>query len=240
MKNSPIKSWPSRIAASALLTIIITLITLAPLEIHAVPNQGPDGGGGGVGCDADGICNAGQCSNDPDCPAEIPKDADDSPTRPVSSVDTIDCTATQTDDINAAAAALSNNWNSFEQAVETATGKNIGNCLRKRFQENGKVKCVAKYKCHTENGKKKCTLGSGPGLKKRVKFFQTFLDITAAITDETKRRGCYAALMVHEFSHTCEHYAESGPESRALATQDYWNSTYGESLDIANDCGMND
>jgi hypothetical protein len=207
-------------------------------EIHAVPVEDADNGGGSVGCDADGICNVGQCSSDPDCPAEL--ETNDPPPRPVSSVDTIDCTTTQTDDINAAAAALSNSWNSFEQAVEAATGNNVGSCLRERFQENGKVKCVDKYKCHTANGKQKCKLGFGPGLKKQVKFFQTFLDKTAAIDDETERRGCYAALMVHEFSHTCEHYAESGPESRALATQDYWNSTYDVSLNIASSCGMND
>jgi hypothetical protein len=240
MKIVDVKKRLSRVRSATLSTMVVMLFSFAPPEIQAVPNQTPDNGGGSVGCGADGICNAGQCSSDPDCPADIPKNTDDSPSRPISSVDTIDCSDAQEDNINGAASALSNNWNSFEQALETSTGNKVGQCLRKRFQENGKVKCVAKYKCDTKNGITKCTLGFGPGLKKQVKFFQTFFDKVDGISSETKRRGCYAALMVHEFSHTCEHYAESGPESRALATQDYWNSTYGESLNIANDCGMND
>jgi hypothetical protein len=48
--------------------------------------------------------------------------------------------------------------------------------------------------------------------------------------------------MTHEFSHTCEHYAEALPEARALAAFDYWKGRFSasSSLDIEKDCGMND
>ena len=241
MKKSTYASMrPSR-DTRWLATIIMLILGFASMKLQAVPGELPDTGGGSIGCGSDGICNIGQCSNDPDCPGGVGSEGGGGNTdpRPSSAVDTIDCTVGQTDDINAAASALANDWNNFERSVEAATGRNIGNCLQNRFQQNGKVLCVADYNCKNVNGVNKCKLGFGPGLKKRIKIFQTFFDNVAGLSD-SKRRGCYAALMVHEFSHTCEHYAEGGPEARAVATGDYWNTTYGSSVQTDNDCGMND
>ena len=48
--------------------------------------------------------------------------------------------------------------------------------------------------------------------------------------------------MTHEFSHTCEHYKEKGPEARAVSAFDYWKGRFPVSsgLTVDGDCGLND
>ena len=159
--------------------------------------------------------------------------------------ETIDCTDTESSDMRAVAWNIADDWNNFSKALESSTGQTVGSCLQKRFAEDGKVQCVHTPKCKN-NGK--CKLGFGGGLGSKIKIFQTFFDNIEYTPQPDRRprpqpdrRACYAALMTHEFSHTCEHYAEKGPEARAVAALDYWKGRFGVTSDLkVEDCGMND
>lgn len=156
--------------------------------------------------------------------------------------ETIDCNDTEDLDLRAVAWNIADDWAKFSSAVETATGDNIGSCLADRFAKNGKVQCVHKYDC--KDGGNKCLLGHAFGLERKIKIYQTFFDNIGAL-QQADRRACYAALMTHEFSHTCEHYAEKGPEARAVAAFNYWKGRFAVSSTLAIDsnsfgCGMND
>ena len=159
---------------------------------------------------------------------------------PHGEVGVIDCSDMESLDIRATSWNIAEDWPNFSSELEKATGFNMGSCLQDRFSQNGKVECVHKYDCKGN----KCTLGFGAGLGTKVKLYQTFFDNISALP-QADRRACYAALMTHEFSHTCEHYAESGPESRAVAAFNYWKERFpvSSSLSITsstNGCGMND
>lgn len=159
--------------------------------------------------------------------------------------ETIDCNDTEDLDLRAVAWNIADDWSNFSKAVETATGDNVGSCLADRFAKDGKVQCVHKYDCKTDkDGVKKCKLGHGFGLDRKIKIFQTFFDNISALK-QADRRACYAALMTHEFSHTCEHYKEKGPEARAVAAFDYWKGRFDVSSTLTSTsdtfgCGMND
>lgn len=152
--------------------------------------------------------------------------------------ETIDCTDTESSDIRAVAWNIADDWDNFSNKLESSTGQNVGSCLQKRFAEDGKVQCVHTPKCNQAG---KCKLGFGGGLGSKIKIFQTFFDKIKSIP-QPDRRACYAALMAHEFSHTCEHYAEAGPEARGAAAFNYWKGRFGVSSDLKvdKDCGMND
>lgn len=149
------------------------------------------------------------------------------------------CNDTESLDIRAVAWNIADDWPAFSNAVERATDQNLGSCIEGRFAGNGKVECAHEYKC--KDGGTKCKLGFGAGLGKKIKLFQTFFDNIAQMP-QADRRACYAALMTHEFSHTCEHYAENGPEARAVAAFDYWKGRFpvSSSLTVDGDCGLND
>lgn len=151
----------------------------------------------------------------------------------------IDCSDTEEKDMRAVAWNIADDWSNFSKAIENASGTNMGSCIEKRFSEDGKVECVHKEKCKQDGNK--CRLGFGGGLGSKIKIYQTFFDNIQSMP-QADRRACYAALMTHEFSHTCEHYAESGPESRAEAAFDYWKGRFPVSsgLTVDGDCGLND
>jgi hypothetical protein len=162
-------------------------------------------------------------------------------TLPHGEVGVISCDDTESLDIRATAWNIADDWNNFASAVDNATGGKLGSCIQGRFATNGKVECVHKEKCK-QNGYK-CSLGFGSGLGTKIKLYQTFFDNISGMP-QADRRACYAALMTHEFSHTCEHYAEAGPESRAVAAFNYWKGRFPVSssltIDAEDGCGMND
>lgn len=151
----------------------------------------------------------------------------------------IGCNETDEKDIRAVAWNIADDWRNFSSSLENATGKNMGSCIEDRFSVNGKVECVYKEKCKQDGAK--CKLGFGGGLSKKVKIYQSFFDNIGSMP-QADRRACYAALMAHEFSHTCEHYAERGPEARAVAAFEYWKDRFpaSSSLKVDDDCGLND
>jgi hypothetical protein len=153
----------------------------------------------------------------------------------------INCDETESLDIRATAWNIAEDWKNFASSVENATGSNLGSCIEGRFSTNGQVECVHTEKCKQDGNK--CKLGYGWGLGTKIKLYQTFFDNISAMP-QADRRACYAALMTHEFSHTCEHYAEAGPEARAVAAFNYWEGRFPVSsslkIDAEDGCGMND
>lgn len=199
--------------------------------------------GGRPSCEADGICRINECSNDPDCPRDLPNNT----TRPTGTANALDevinCDSTQEKDIRAVAWNIADDWINFERSIEDQTGFKLGNCGRDRFKKNGKVECVKEYDCKTKNGIRQCKLGYGWGLGQKIKIYQTFLDKMASSSmSQADRRACYAGLMTHEFAHTCERYAERGPEARADTAVAYWKGQFpvSSSLDPQVECGFND
>jgi hypothetical protein len=189
-------------------------------------------------CGSDGMCNLAVCSQDPDCPANVPQ-AEPAETHPDSALDdVIDCNATQERDIRAVAWNIVDDWSNFARIVEDATGKNLGDCIENRFAKNGKVRCISAYNCNDKG----CKLGHGPGLSQQIKIYQTFFDNIAGLP-RPDRRACYAGLITHEFSHSCERYSD-GPNSSAERREDaafnYWKNRFAvtSALDPNADCGF--
>ncbi len=151
----------------------------------------------------------------------------------------IGCSDTEALDARAVAWNIADDWNDFSRAVESATGQTMGSCIQERFASNGVLECVHERMCNPDGTK--CELGGGPGLGKRIKLFQTFFDKISNMS-QPDRRACYASMMTHEFSHTCEHYKEKGPEARAVAAFAYWKERFPVSsgLTIDGSCGQND
>ena len=173
-------------------------------------------------CGQDNICNLAACSLDPDCPNGLPSspDTEDHPSSALG--EAINCDSTQSKDIRAVAWNIVDDWDNFERSIEADSGTKLGKCTRDRFKKNGKVECVSEYNCKKDG---RCKLGFGGGTGKKVKIFQTFFDNVAS-AEQADRRACYAALLTHEFAHTCERYAESGLEAREDAAFKYWQTRF--------------
>lgn len=177
-------------------------------------------------CAADGVCNLAVCSaeQDPDCPKDLPPGAGADPaTTPAVSLETVDCTSTQSVDILAVAWNLVDDWANFERTVESATGSSLGNCIRNRFRDNGRVICEQQTNC---NNRGRCVNGRASPLNRTVRIFGTFFNniANAAAPD---RRACYAALLMHEFSHSCDRVFERPrAEDREAAAFTYWQTRF--------------
>lgn len=240
MKSHPIFPGGS-LRASLVAMFALCLTATMPSPGFAAVDTGDS-----PSCAKDGICNLAVCDADPDCPKGLPPqtDTDPAPSTTTISLETINCSDTQALDIRAVAWNLADDWSNLERAIESATGKNLGNCTQNRFTKNGKVECLAAYDCKTtKDGLQKCKLGHAWGLGKTIKLYQTFFDnVSSTSMSQPDRRACYAGLMTHEFAHTCEHYAERGPEARANAAVEYWKGRFspGSTLDPQSGCGFND
>lgn len=147
----------------------------------------------------------------------------------------IDCDDTQSKDIRAVAWNIADDWTNFDNQIETVTSFNLGNCTQDRFSTNGKVKCMAKNKCKN-NGT--CRNGSSSPFNKKIKIYPAFLNTIAGLP-QPDRRACYAALMTHEFAHSCDRM-EGRAEAREDASFNYWKDRFAvtSNLDLQNDCGM--
>jgi hypothetical protein len=206
MKEHSIRSRnPRGLSVAAALTFF--LIASMPGRTLAAVDTGDN-----PPCAKDGVCNLAVCDTDPDCPKGLPPEtgADPATGTTTISLETINCSDTQALDIRAVAWNLADDWANFERAIESATGKNLGNCTQNRFTKNGQVECLAAYDCKiTKDGLQKCKLAHAWGLGKKIKLYQTFFDNVSGMR-QPDRRACYAGLMAHEFAHTCEHYGEGG------------------------------
>lgn len=175
-------------------------------------------------CAADGICNLAVCSaaQDPDCPKDLPAGAGAAPATTSISLETEGCSSTQSKDIRAVAWNLVDDWPNFERSIESATGSNLGNCIRDRFRDNARVVCEQQTNCNNRG----CVLGRSSPLNKTTRIFGTFFNniANAAAPD---RRACYAALLMHEFSHSCDRVFEKPrAEAREAAAFTYWRKRF--------------
>jgi len=177
-------------------------------------------------CAADGVCNLAVCSaaQDPDCPEDLPPGAGAEPApTPAVSLETVDCTSTQSVDILAVAWNLVDDWANFERAIESATGSNLGSCIRGRFRDNARVICEQQTNC---NRKGRCVLGRSSPLNQTTRIFGTFFNSIAS-APAPDRRACYAALLTHEFSHSCDRvFEQPRAEAREAAAFTYWRARF--------------
>ncbi|MBM4354248.1 MAG: hypothetical protein FJ109_10710 [Deltaproteobacteria bacterium] len=153
-----------------------------------------------------------------------------------------DCSATEKADIEAVANYLSEHWDDFEKHMESATDLNIRKCMKRRFEKNGDVLCkdnsaTGLCECTAEKREKgKCAAAWAVPLGKEVRICQTFQDNVKNL-DTQDRRACWAAILVHEFSHSCLRL-EGGCEKVEKAAFDYWKSTHSAVKINKSDCGL--
>ena len=195
-----------------------------------------DGLDGPASCGQDGACNFAVCSNDPDCPDDLPGHPDDtsSPAPPSRPEDIKDCDGTQ-GEIGRAIDWGADHWAEFEAVLEDIRDwpVDIGNCLENRFKKNGKVVCEARTQgeCASANG------WASP-FNKRAHMCPTFLNIVATLPDPAaNRQACYFALAAHEWGHTCErgHKTLEIIDDEAF---DFWKSRHPEVTISFSDCNM--
>ena len=143
----------------------------------------------------------------------------------------IDCTNTQESDLNAAANVIANNWDDFEDFVEDETGLNIKNCMENRFESNGKVVCESSSK-----GQCKGSNAWASALNRKAHLCPGFLDTVGDLSRQPDRRACYAAILAHEFAHTCERF-EAGSENIDDAAFDFYKDMWAVNINMGS-CGM--
>ncbi|MDH3599376.1 MAG: hypothetical protein OEU26_07005 [Candidatus Tectomicrobia bacterium] len=192
---------------------------------------------GGDPCAKDGICNAGACKSDPDCPKNMPTGGGSSSSDPLpDSADGIkDCTTKQTREMAEAIEWGANNWKAYEKALEDIRDwpVNIGHCLENRFKKNGKVVCESKDK-----GQCKGNNGWASALNKKCHMCPSFLDTVSKIPDPvSNRQACYFALVTHEWGHTCER----GHKTLEIIDDEafnFWKSKHSDVTISLSTCGM--
>ena len=128
----------------------------------------------------------------------------------------IDCNATESLDIRATAWNIVADWSDFEDYIEARTPYNIGSCLKNRLDSNGKVKCLSTYESW---------LGWASPFTKKIKVSQNFRDDLASESSQPDRRACWAWIMVHEFSHSCDR-GETAADDIGNEAFYYWKDRF--------------
>lgn len=128
------------------------------------------------------------------------------------------CGSPATNDIKSAIHAIKNRWSNYERFVKNFWGfNNLSTCLEKRFKSKGKVKC-------------KNLSGNKVGLAypgfKEVKIDKGWL--AGLSSNENRRRACIAALVAHEFAHTC-FSSERRSDKIDEATFEWWKDRFSNS-----------
>jgi hypothetical protein len=192
----------------------VALLGFGPARISVAALDSPDGP---PPCGQDGVCNLAACSQDPDCPKNLPDR-----TAPASTAldEVVDCTATQETDIRAVAWNIADDWTNFDATIERETSFSLGKCTRDRFSRNGRVRCMAQNNC----GPNGCRAGWSSFLTQTIRIYPSFLNGIATLP-QADRRACLAALMTHEFTHSCDR-AEGRSEAREDAAFNYWKSRF--------------
>lgn len=143
----------------------------------------------------------------------------------------INCSSNVKSDMNTVANYIDANWNSYERFVERETGLNIKSCLKNRFQKNGKAECRSSGGQCSGN-----VMAWATYLGKKANFCPLSINSFEALDRTPNQRACYAALLAHEFSHTCW-----GNESRSelveAATFNFWADTHNVTI-IKRDCRL--
>jgi hypothetical protein len=171
-----------------------------------------------VPCGKDGICNLAVCKQDPDCPQDLPGDKTEVESTALDEV--VDCNSTQEKDIRAVAWNIADDWTNFDAAIERQTSFRLGNCTRDRFGHNGRVRCMAQDHCNSDG----CRAGWSSPFNQTIRIYPNFLN-TIATLPQADRRACLAALMTHEFAHSCDRF-EGRAEAREDAAFSYWKERF--------------
>lgn len=222
--------------------ICVGLISLAQSHVSfaqdgangAVRLAALDSPNGPPPCGQDGACNLAVCRQDPDCPDDLPP-RNDGESLPSSALDgIINCDATQDKDILAVAWNIVDDWTNFDNAIVRQTSFRLGDCTQDRFSSNGRVECMAGNVCNNRG----CRQGYSIPSQQRIRIYPSFLTRIAALP-QADRRACYAALMTHEFTHSCWR-AEGRPEAREDAAFDYWTARFPGTSghDVNGGCGL--
>ncbi len=129
-------------------------------------------------------------------------------------------------DILSAIHSIKNNWRNYENFVTDYNNwNNLSSCLENRFKKNGKVKC-------------KNLSGNKAGLA-YPGFLQIKLDtgwLSGLTNNQKNRRACIAALVAHEFAHTC-FATEKRSDKIDKATFMWWKDRY-NATNSWNSCGI--
>lgn len=152
----------------------------------------------------------------------------------------IDCTSTETAEIGETIDWGADHWNDYEAFLENIKNwpVDIGNCLEKRFKENGKVVCEKSM-----DGA--CTSKDGPNngwanpLARTCHLCSDFLATVRALEGKENRQACYFALVTHEWGHTCER----GHKTLEIIDDEafkFWKNKHpGVTIKYKDDCGLN-
>jgi hypothetical protein len=178
-------------------------------------------------CGSDGVCNMAACKADPDCPTELQDNTPSTP-QPSRPGDIKDCTAQQQDEAGLAVDWLADNWSELENRLESIRGwsVNIGNCLRNRFQKNGKIVCE-----QSNNGRCDGANAWAASLNRKCHLCPSWLNTVVNISGMENRQACYAALLTHEWAHTCER-GHKVAEIIDNETFGYWKENHSPAVTI--------
>jgi len=152
--------------------------------------------------------------------------------QPAYPLDAITDCGSKKDDIDAAADVIVRNWSDWESFVEAQTGVNIKNCMKNRFEKNGKVVCES-----SSTGKCDGAAAWASPLNKKIHICPATLNDIVEEARKPDRRACYAAIMAHEFAHSCDRF-EVGADALDEATFDWYASTHNITISKS-DCGFN-
>lgn len=111
----------------------------------------------------------------------------------------VDCTRDERIKMEDVADYAADNWNSLERYVERETGYSIGNCLRNRFEDNGRVECEDKIQGMCKSN----TYGWASFLSKRIHICPKMRELIDDLSDDGQKKACWLAIMIHEYAHTC-------------------------------------
>jgi hypothetical protein len=133
----------------------------------------------------------------------------------------VGCDADQKYDIGVAKDTIALNWSAYERFVENETGLNIGDCLQRRFQDNGNAHCDWEYQHGCESG----LYGHAAYSTHTAHLCRGFLREVDAKSSGLNRRASYAALLAHEWGHTCWR-DEKNADKIDVATFNWYKSRY--------------
>lgn len=136
-----------------------------------------------------------------------------------------DCGSPYTTDMAAIFWQVDDKWADYEDWVLATTGINLSGCIENRFKDNGDVKC----KDLPDGVAGRAT----PGFQ-TIKIDHGWLDDQSST--QKNRRACIAALMAHEFAHTC-FASESRADTIDEATFEWWKDVFGSTNSWAS-CGI--
>lgn len=149
------------------------------------------------------------------------------------------CTDQQSKDLRAAAWNIGDDWANFEAFVEEASGLDLGSCIQSRFQGSGSVRCESEDSCSDKKG---CKNGRAVPWRSLVQIYPHFFNNGGgSLSRQPDRRACYAALLAHEFAHTCWRLREEpGPEGMEDGAFEYWKDRFAVTADLNRntDCNM--